>query len=801
MASIVAKERMERKTRRILLAIGSICYVYAVFVALHFSAIRAESKRITITDALSRAFIEVFTRPGDIFPISGNVLMWIFLLTVLGACFIVIQMSDKELKKHDNPDTVNGDAHFMTLSELDGYNMRRTDPIGEKTDDGPTNMIISREIKLALNGRDTKRNCNILVIGGSGAGKSRFFAGPNILQYNSNFVVTDPSGELLEDYGKALEDNGYTVKVFNLSDPYKGNRYNPFHYIREEKDIFIMVNTLIKNTSPSEGKAGDPFWENSEKLLISALALYLWHVYPEKDQTFANILKLINMAEIDENDSTAESPLDIMFNALEKEDPNNLAVKLYKKFKLGAGKTLKSILISVGVRLQSFELPDIQYVTSEDDFHFETFADTKQAIFVNIPTADTTFNFIVSMLYSQLFDSMYNYVEKKVRFGWQVKLDELNIFRVFQASDKKESSDAKEAAEAFAKAIKAGTSIRYNETRRVYEIITADNDVIAWRGTKEMAEALQMRLSAVKVVACERRCPYHVRFILDEFANIGQIPDFNQKLATIRKYEISCSIILQAISQLKEIYDKKWNTIVANCDTKLFLGSDDTETIEWLIKQLGKRTTVIANTSYQANGNGSTSYTHSSHELMTVDAVEMLGDDECIVRVRGERPNRGMKYNLSMHPNYKYARSVAGTFDIPVSEKVLAIKEKNSGPLRLRKKSNIAKEMAANAEDAVQKKAEAAKETSTKTSPVTSTHTKRDEVKNKAKRTDAKSVKGSIEEIDEIDHSTMESIAESLSEAWGITPTSSDTEIKEAIESLLDLEVPASDTFVYLTTN
>ena len=799
MASPIAKERIDKLTMKITVVICTILYLYAVLAFLHFSNIIAESKRITVTDAMSRAAVEVFTNPLGMFPINPKMIVSIFLMTVFLGTIVVMYASSKALRKHDNPDTVNGSAHLMTLKELEDFNKRRTDPIGSKENDGPNNMIISRDIKLAIDGFNTRRNCNILAIGGSGAGKTRFFGGPNILQYNANFVITDPSGEMLEDYAKGLEDNGYIVKVFNISDPYRGNRYNPFHYIKTEKDVFIMTNTLIKNTNPSEEGKGDPFWEKSENLLISALSLYLWHVYPEEQQTFSNLLKLINMAEVNENDSTAKSPLDIMFENLKKEDPGNLAVKQYEKFKLGAGKTLKSILISVGVRLQSFDLPDIQYLTAVDEFEFETFADSKQAIFVVIPTADDTFNFIVSMLYSQLFSSLYDYVESKAKYGWKAEMDGLNILKTVQASSEKDSENAEKEIKRYIKEIKAGTFIRYNEKKAYYEIVTEKtSEIVAWRGREEDIKALQKRLAEVKAVKCRRRCPYHVRFILDEFANIGQIPSFDQKLATIRKYEISCSIILQAISQLKEIYDKKWNTIVGNCDTKLFLGSDDQETIEWLIKMLGKRTTVVENTSYNANGGGSTSYNHSSIELLTIDQIGMMKDDECIVRIRGERPYYGKKYELTLHPNYKYAHSVAGKFEIPVPENVKKIKEATSGPYRLRKKSGVAQEMAKNAEEnPVQETQKESAKTNTSREPV---HSETDEIKNEVKRAYAKEAKADIEKVDAVDHSTIEAIAETLSSAFGVSPGASSAQIKEAVESVLDLQEPSADAFVYLLT-
>lgn len=680
----IDKEKLHIQNFKIYLIVGCISYVYGTFAYLQFAHLRQISPRMTIDDAIYTALARVFFRPFDIFPINGESLFNWFLLSILVAAGGYLLHISRKLKKHDNPETVNGEAHLMNVKELKEYNMNFSAPLGREENDGPNNMIISKDIRLAIDNRGTRRNCNILVIGGSGAGKSRFFASPNILQYNCNFVVTDPSGELLRDYGKALEDNGYEVLVFNLTDAYRSNKYNPFHYIKDEKDVFILVNTLIKNTSPSEGKGGDPFWEKSENLLISALILYLWHVYPEENQTFENVLKLLDMAEVDENDATAESPLDMLFKDLAKEDPDNLAVKQYAKFKKAAGKTLKSILISVAVRLQAFELSDIKYLTSTDDFEFEKFSDTKKALFVIIPTADDTFNFLVSLLYSQLFSSLYTYAETKAEFGWKASIDPYTPIRVEQASNSKESVIAKKKLERFVSEItQYGVDCKFDTKKKIYKAYTKKTkQLVCWRGTKEEIQKFLQQLKNIKIEPCGSKCPIHVRLILDEFANIGQIPSFDQKLATMRKYEISCSIILQALSQLKDIYKDKWNTIVSNCDTKLFLGCDDSETIEWLLKMLGKKTTVVENTSYQATGGGSTSYNRSSIDLLTIDQIAMMQDDECLVRIRGVRPYYGKKYELTQHPNYPYAKKTAGSFVIPVSKD---IEKRQTGPLRLKR--------------------------------------------------------------------------------------------------------------------
>lgn len=523
MVQTIDKEKRKKKQRKIMIILIAVVYIYGLMVFFHTCSILRENKRISTSAAIDAAMVNVFTHPGDMFPIDTTKLLYVFIASVLGGSLAFMFIITKSLKKHDNPDTVNGEAHLMNHDELQAYNLKFAAPLGKPEINGYNNMIISRDIRLAIDNKGTRRNCNILVIGGSGAGKSRFFASPNILQYNANFIITDPSGEMLRDYGKALEDNGYAVKVFNLTDVYRSNRYNPFHYIREEKDVFILVNTLIKNTTPEGKGAGDPFWENSEKLLITALILYIWHVFPKEKQSFDQFMHLLSMAEVDENDPNQTSPLDILFEDLKSDDPENLAVKQYDKFKMAAGKTLKSILISVSVRLQSFSLSDIIYLTSEDDFELEKFSDTKQALFVIIPTADTTFNFLVSLLYCQVFSSQYDYAERNARYGWQATVNDRNgpfNIRVEHAKDEEDSANAKKKLEAFVKEIKKGTKIKYDKEKSLYKVFTkSTNELVGWRGTKEEVKKFAESLKDIRMSRCESRCPNHIRLILDEFAN------------------------------------------------------------------------------------------------------------------------------------------------------------------------------------------------------------------------------------------------------------------------------------------
>ncbi len=800
----IAKEKVKKQTRKVYLVLGVILAIIYAFLVFHFMQTKALNPKLSITELMTEVTTHIQEYPFDIslYAVQQS-LFFLGVSYALAAVFVIMRSTTRALNKHDNPETVNGEARFMTMEDLKQYNMRRTDPFGKPTSDGPKNMILSRDMKLAIDNAKTRRNLNTLVIGGSGAGKSRFFVSPNILQYNSNYVITDPSGELLRDYGKSLEDNGYAVKVFNLTDVYRSSRYNPFNYIKTEKDIFTCVSTLIKNTNPSEGKAGDPFWENSEKLLITSLMLYLWHTAPPKDQNFTKLTQLVNMAKLDENDESAQTPLDTLFDDLEREDKTNLAVQQYKKFKLAAGKTVSSILISVGVRLQSFDLSDIRYLTSGDDLDLYNFSDTKQALFVIIPTADTTFNFLVSMMYSQLFSSLYYYCETEAEYGWQAYIDDLNIIKV-EHGNSRTTNEAKAKIEDFVKEVKNGTKAEYDKDKKLYYIYTNSGTLVGWRGTKEMANEFQARLKDIKIRKSSSKCPNHVRMLLDEFANIGQIPDFDQLLATMRKYDISCAIILQAISQLEVLYKDKWNTIAANCDEKLFLGCDDTKTIKWIVEKMGKRTTVVQNTSYN-DKSGSISYNHSSIDLITVDQVSMMKDNECMVTVRGEHPYYGPKYELTQHPNYEYAMKTKGQFKVPLMIDE-GEKESLNTPLRLSTESSFN-------EDNIEKKEQEIYEANLKAKD--SQRLKdNDKVVNKMKKQRAEKAKEDMKKVEKeeakirersqskskFEDNTLE-IAESLgidASELGSTPKEI---LLERIESAIVLETVNTDDVNYSATN
>ena len=412
------------------------------------------------------------------------------------------------------------------------------------------------------------RNKNILVIGGSGSGKTRFFCKPSLLQAHSSYVCTDPKGTLLPEIGTFLERKKYRIKCLNLINFRKSMRYNPLAYIRSEKDILKLVNALIMNTKGEGEKSSEDFWVKAERLYYSALIGYIWYEATEEEKNFITLLDLINASEAREDDETYQSPVDLLFSQLEEREPDHFAVKQYRKFKMAAGKTLKSILISCGARLAPFDIKELRDLMEYDELELDTLGDQKTALFVILSDTDSTFNFVAALMYSQLFNLLCD------------KADDF------------------------------------------------------YGG----------------------RLPVHVRLILDEFANIGQIPNFDKLIATIRSREISASIILQSQSQLKTIYKDAADTIVGNCDSTLFLGGKEKSTLKEISELLGKETIDLYN---QSENRGSQvshglSYQKLGKELMTQDELAVMDGGKCIFMLRGVRPFLSDKYDLTRHPNYRY---------------------------------------------------------------------------------------------------------------------------------------------------
>lgn len=485
---------------------------------------------------------------------------------------LAVYLRSKNAKKYRH-NIEYGAARFGTAEDIRPY----IDPKFQN------NVILTQTERLTMDSRPknakTARNKNVLIVGGSGSGKTRFFIKPNLMQLHSSYVVTDPKGQLVLETGRLLERAGYKISVLNTINFKKSMHYNPFSYIHSEKDILKLVTCLIANTTGS-GQKGDEFWTNAEKLLYMALIGYIHYEAPEEEQVFGTMLEMLNSMEVREDDEEFKNPVDCLFDELKAKDPEHFAVRQYAKYKLAAGKTAKSILVSCGARLAPFDIAELRDVTAYDELSLDTLGDRKTALFLIMSDTDSTFNFLISMVYTQLFNLLC------------------------------EKAD----------------------------------DVYGGR------------------------LPVHVRCLIDECANIGQIPNLEKLMATIRSREISACLVLQAQSQLKALYKDNADTIIGNCDSRLFLGGSEPSTLKELSQSLGKETIDTYNTgeSRGRETSHSLNYQKLGRELMSVDDLATLDGGKCILQVRGLRPFLSDKYDITKHPNYKYLSDAdkRNTFDV-----------------------------------------------------------------------------------------------------------------------------------------
>ena len=485
---------------------------------------------------------------------------------------LAVYLRSKNAKKYRH-NIEYGAARFGTAEDIRPY----IDPKFQN------NVILTQTERLTMDSRPknakTARNKNVLIVGGSGSGKTRFFIKPNLMQLHSSYVVTDPKGQLVLETGRLLERAGYKISVLNTINFKKSMHYNPFSYIHSEKDILKLVTCLIANTTGS-GQKGDEFWTNAEKLLYMALIGYIHYEAPEEEQNFGTMLEMLNSMEVREDDEEFKNPVDCLFDELKVKDPEHFAARQYAKYKLAAGKTAKSILVSCGARLASFDIAELREVTSRDELALDTLGDRKTALLLIMSDTDSTFNFLISMVYTQLFNLLC------------------------------EKAD----------------------------------DVYGGR------------------------LPVHVRCLIDEAANIGQIPNLEKLMATIRSREISACLVLQAQSQLKALYKDNADTIIGNCDSRLFLGGSEPSTLKELSQSLGRETIDTYNTgeSRGRETSHSLNYQKLGRELMSVDDLATLDGGKCILQVRGLRPFLSDKYDITKHPNYKYLSDAdpKNTFDV-----------------------------------------------------------------------------------------------------------------------------------------
>ena len=566
------------KGKKLKIVIAIIFFFITIYWGLHAGeALNTNKDCNNVISALVYGIFSIFEDPLSLVILLDSDSIVNTAIGVGGALIVytlalILLYIDAQRHRHFDKNTACGSAKWYT--DLKKYNKKYSDPKGSASNNGPENMILTADVLLNLNGHLTRKNNNVTVVGGSGSGKTRFFIKPNILQANCNYVITDPKGDLLKTTGSFLESQGYEIKVFNLVEMWKSDCYNPFNYIRDDLGVVMMIKCLIKNTTPPGQKSGDPFWEKSEEALLQALCFYLVHHRDKKYHNFSTVMKLLRLAEVDERNPSFKSPLDKLFDDVEKADPNSIALKQYKTFKMGAGKTLKSILISCSVRLTVFNLSQIESLTGKDTIELDKMGEGKKALYVIIPSADSTYNFLVSMMYSQLFETLYYMAETQYK---------------------------------------------------------------------------------------KNRLKSRVRFLMDEFANIGEVPEFPKKLATMRQYEISCSIVLQNLAQIKAMYKDDWPSILGNCDSFLFLGGQEYETVEYISKELGEQTIVSLDRS-MSNGKSSSasqSYKTTSRKLMTPDELIHMDEDECVLMIRGLDPFRTKKYEYTEHPNYRFTGDAA----------------------------------------------------------------------------------------------------------------------------------------------
>lgn len=548
------------KENKVYIALGIFMFILINYLSFYF--------RVTFANDVLTGFNYLFEQPKYLFyafPLSFNITDLTIALVIVAFGTLLIY-DKKQNKKKYKKGVEHGSAEWGTVEK------DLKDMYDEK--DQYNNIIFSENTRIRLNDKnspfETRRNKNVIYTGGSGSGKTRFGVKPNLLQMNASFVVTDPKGTIVNEVGMALKNIGkYKIKIFNTVNFDKSMKYNPLSYVKTEEDILSLVETLISNTT-SEGEKGDSFWVNTEKLLYQAYLSLIISKFPKEEQHLGTLIDLISYSNVKEEDEDYKNAVDYLFEELEKEDNNHFAVKQYKAYKLAAGKTAKSILISCATRLAPLNIPAVRNLISKNEINLETLGDKgrKTALFVIIPDTDPTFNFLVSIMYTQLFN------------------------------------------------------------------------ILVTRADEKYKGAL----------------PTHVRFLLDEFANIGLIPNFDKLIATIRSRNMSATIILQTLSQLKSIYKDNAETIVGNCDTSIFLGGSEKSTIKALSEDLGKETINDYNESRTRSNNDSygQNYSKLGRALMTEDELKRMPRDTCIVQIVGKRPFKDKKYPLEKHPRYKF---------------------------------------------------------------------------------------------------------------------------------------------------
>ncbi len=528
-----------------------ILYALGILPTIWFALLVAPFTDGGITEIIQN-LSEAFAKPFNIVFCENSLKTVLIFLVAYALGILVYVSSEKNYRRREEHGSAKWGKPAVIFKKY-------SDAEKEK------NKVLTQNTAIGLDGRKHRRNLNVLVCGGSGSGKTRFYAKPNIMQANTSFVVLDPKGEILRDTGNLLKAKGYEIKVIDLINMNKSDCYNPFVYLRDDNDIQRLVTNLFKNTTPKGSQTQDPFWDQAAMMLLLALIFFLHYEAPAEEQNFAMVLDMIRAGEVREEDDSFKSPLDRLFERLEDKDPTHVALKYYRAYRSGSGKTLKSIQITLLARLEKFNLNSLSGITQTDELELHMIGERKTAIFGVIPDNDSSFNFIIGMLYTQLFQQLY-----------------------YQAD-----------------------------------------------------------------IVHSGRLPVHVHFVMDEFANVALPDEFDKLLSTMRSREISVSIIIQNMAQLKALFEKQWESIVGNCDEYLYLGGNEQSTHKYVSELLGKET-IDTNTYGQSkgkNGNYSTNYQVSGRELLTPDEVRLLDNKYALLFVRGERPIKDLKYDILKHPN------------------------------------------------------------------------------------------------------------------------------------------------------
>lgn len=537
----------KRKQQIILFILGIIPIIWLSLII----APNIEGGLIDIIKKLTKAL----DNPFRITICENSLKTVLFLLVVYVIAILIYYSSRKNYRRNEEYGSAKwGSAKKICKKYIDKNNNN--------------SKILTQNVQIGLDGRKHRRNLNVLICGGSGAGKTRFYAKPNIMQCNCSFVILDPKGEILRDTGGLLEHKGYEVKVLDLINMDKSHCYNPFVYLKDDNDVQRLVTNLFKSTTPKGSQSNDPFWDTAASMLLLSLIFYLWYEAPEEEQNFTMVMEMLRAGDVKEDDDMYLSPLDLLFEKLENTNPDHIALKYYKDYHSGSAKTLKSIQITLASRLEKFNLRSLSMLTMTDELELSSLGEKKTALFALIPDNDTSFNFIVSILYTQLFQQLFYVADHK------------------------------------------------------------------YKGS----------------------LPIPVHFVMDEFANVSLPDDFDKILSVMRSRQVSVSIILQNLAQLKSLFEKQWESIVGNCDEFLYLGGNEQSTHKYVSELLGKENLDL-NTygkSHGRNGNYSTNYQQTGRELLTPDEVRMLDNKYAILFIRGERPIKDLKYDILKHPNLEY---------------------------------------------------------------------------------------------------------------------------------------------------